>query len=309
MTTGNYRTRSFTLILVFVMLFSLCACNFPGFAGDERNKTPDADMVKTQIAGTLSAQDTLTAQAGEIPTTSTMTTISSPTVAVLTPGMATTVVSASTPIDPTSTQPIIRADVDTNCRLGPSTLYPVVGYLLVGQESSVHGRNSDQTWWHIATPKKPGTFCWAWGRSTRVQGDTSQLPVITPPPPPTLTPTAGNIAITAMFSNVHLCSGTPTAIFQITNTGSVTIESVSLVIENRDISAVVYSASSNAPFFSAPSGCPPGASALTPGGTAYVGGSIGLIPTGTNMHLAAQLCSGDNLSGDCLVYDFNWGIP
>jgi hypothetical protein len=193
--------------------------------------------------------------------------------------------------------------------MGPSKLYAVIGYLLVGQEAVVHGRNSDSSWWYIATPKKPGTFCWAWGGSTRVEGDTSTLPVITPPPPPTLTPTAGIISINATFSNVHSCGGTPTAIFQITNTGSVTIESVALTIRDMNTNTVVYSSSSNSPFFGAPNGCPPGASALAPGATGFVGGQIGIIPPGTNMNANAQLCSEDNLNGICLVYDFDWGIP
>ena len=309
MPTSRLRITVVIISIILLGVMGLNACNFPGFSGAESQETPDAETVKTQIAATLAAQDTLTAQAGELPTTPMNTSTIPPTLAVLTPGALTPVVPTTEAPPPPPGQPIIRADIDTNCRVGPSTLYPVVGYLLVGQESVVHGKNSDETWWYIATPEKTGTFCWAWGTSTRVEGDTSQLPVITPPPPPTLTPTAGNISITANFANIHLCGGTPTAIFTITNTGSVTIESVSLVIEDMDSSTVVYSTSSNSPFFPAPNGCPPGASALAPGDTAYVGGAIGLIPANTNMRLTAQLCSGDDLNGDCLTYNINWGVP
>jgi hypothetical protein len=87
------------------------------------------------------------------------------------------------------------------------------------------------------------------------------------------------------------------------------IESVSLVIEDLDTDTTVYSSSSNSPFFAAPGGCPPGASALEPGATGYVGGEIGLIPSGTSMRATAQLCSDEDLTGVCLVYQMDWGLP
>lgn len=299
MPTSKFRAL---MILVLAALTTLSACNYPGLSGSGNDDTPEADAVMTQIAQTIEAEITPPGEPAESPAAPTDTSIIPPTLGPTQPPAPATV-------EPSPGQPVIRAEVDTNCRQGPSTLYKVVGYLLVGGESTVHGRKNDNTWWYIATPKKPGTYCWAWGGSTRVEGDTSQLPVITPPPSPTLTPTAGAISIAASFSNVHSCGGTPTAIFQITNTGTVTIESVSLVIEDLDSSAIVYSSSSNAPFFAAPGGCPPGAAALGPGATGYVGGEIGPLPSGTNMRATAQLCPGDNLSGDCLVYQFNWGIP
>jgi hypothetical protein len=317
MPVNRFNVLRIALTVSILVIAMLSACNFPGISGDETESTSEAEVELTEFAQTVEAEGTLAAQTvvagvtlttqanvGADEPTATIPIEVSPTLPIVTP-----LLSSTPEPSPTLGQPIIYANVDTNCRMGPSTLYPVVGYLLVGQESIVHGRNSDSTWWYIETPKKPGTYCWAWGGSTRVEGDTRSLPVITPPPPPTLTPTTGAISIHATFSNVHSCAGSPTAIFQITNIGSLPIESVSLIIKNLNTNTVVYSQGSNNPFFGGPGGCPPGSSALAPGATGYVGGTIGIIPAGTNMSVEARLCSGDNLSGSCLVYNFNWSQP
>ena len=304
MTSYKHRAATILLVIILTALPILSACNFPGFANAENAGTPNAYTVKTHIAQTVAAQISPSPGTGVSPAAPT----GSPTATLTQPPTEGAPPATDAP-PPAAGQPTIRADVDTNCRLGPSKLYQVIGYVLVGQESSVHGRNSEGTWWYIATPLKPGSYCWAWSGSTRVEGDTSALPVITPPPPPTATPTVGMLAIVASFSDVHACSGNPTAVFQITNSGTVPVRSVSLFIKDMDTNTTLYSASSNAPFFDAPNGCPPGGSALGPGGTAYIGGAIGVIPAGTNMRMKATSCSELNLGGICLDSKLDWVHP
>jgi hypothetical protein len=83
-----------------------------------------------------------------------------------------------------SGEPVIWADVNTNCRLGPSRRYKVDGYLLISDESTVHGYDAGENWWYIANPQKDEQFCWVWRETTNVEGSTSSLPVITPSPMP-----------------------------------------------------------------------------------------------------------------------------
>jgi len=296
-------TREFSYKVIGIMILLslvLSACNFPGF-GDEE-EADDIKATETSLAQTLDAMNA----------SPTATEVSA---APVTPGTPSPTLPAAAPTTPppppTTGVPTIQADVDTNCRQGPSTLYPVLGYLLVGQTSTVQGRHasSSNPWWFIENPKKPGQYCWVWGQTTRVTGDTSMLPVITPPPPPTLTPTSGAVSIAASFVTVHNCGGNPTAIFSITNTGGVTIESVNLTIKDLTTNTTVYSEGSNSPFMASPGSCPPGASSLPPGATAYVGGAIGPIPVGNQLRATAKLCTGENLSGACLTYKFDWGMP
>jgi uncharacterized protein YraI len=89
----------------------------------------------------------------------------------------------------------VTVSVDTNCRLGPGTLYEIVGVLPVGQVAEVVGRSASSDNWIISLPSNLAVTCWVWGQYATVSGDTSTLPVITPPPAPTLTPTVPLVLI------------------------------------------------------------------------------------------------------------------
>lgn len=75
---------------------------------------------------------------------------------------------------------LISANLDTNCREGPDTVYPVTGHFLRGQTSEVHGSNVSQTWWYIKNPDNPEGKCWVWGETTYVEGTTNEVAIITP---------------------------------------------------------------------------------------------------------------------------------
>jgi len=83
-----------------------------------------------------------------------------------------------------SSLPKIWAEVNTNCRLGPSKWYAVDGYLVVGATSYVHGRDTTKNWWYIENPTKETSFCWVWTQTTVVEGSTSDVPVVAAPPSP-----------------------------------------------------------------------------------------------------------------------------
>ncbi len=71
-----------------------------------------------------------------------------------------------------------------NCRAGPGLVYDIIGYLYPGDVSPIEGRNAESTWWWIQQVTGWG-HCWVSDAVVEVRGDTSQVPVLLPPPTPT----------------------------------------------------------------------------------------------------------------------------
>ena len=111
------------------------------------------------------------------------------------PAVTPTLVS-TTAIPPTATQgaPTVTVSQNTNCRSGPGLVYDLLGALLVGEVASIIGLGQGVDYVIINNPDAVGT-CWLWLQFATLSGDTSQLPVMTPPPPPTptVTPTPAPI--------------------------------------------------------------------------------------------------------------------
>jgi hypothetical protein len=148
-------TQKLWIIIVVLGLIFLClAIVFSvDFIPYRRQEADQAFQTSTALAQTSTAQ--------AAPTNTLVPTVTQ-----------TEVQTATTETPPAQTgAPTIRANVDTNCRLGPSTLYDIVGYLLADRQSEVRGRNDAQTWWYIENPGKSGAYCWVWGQTTNVQGD------------------------------------------------------------------------------------------------------------------------------------------
>jgi len=105
---------------------------------------------------------------------------------VVAPGPPAPVIVTVAPVSPpaSTTYPAIWASINTNCRLGPSTMYPVDGYLTVGITSYVHGTDSAHFYWYIEHPQRTGQFCWVWTSTTHVEGDTNAVPVVAASPAP-----------------------------------------------------------------------------------------------------------------------------
>lgn len=95
----------------------------------------------------------------------------------------------------TPAPPMATAFQDANCRFGPGSGYNITGSLLNGESAPIVGRNAETTWWVIQT--KSGATCWIWDGTVTVSGDTSQVPVIAPPPTPTFTPEAAPLSAPA----------------------------------------------------------------------------------------------------------------
>ena len=106
----------------------------------------------------------------------------------------------ATPLPPTSTSTpestatpaitTVSVSVATNCRTGPDVVYPLVLVFQPGATAEVVGKYQEPNYWIIKTPTDD--TCWLWGEYATVQGDTSTLAEMVPPPAPVVevTPTA-----------------------------------------------------------------------------------------------------------------------
>jgi len=137
----------------------------------QASPTPVAGAAETAVASTLAAAFTQTALAAPPTATASMTSTPEPT--------ATPTVS----LTPTPEGAFASLSANTHCRTGPLAIYDLIATVLTGQQVRIVGKNFAGDYWYVTTPN--GRDCWMWGRYAQVSGDTSQLPVFTPPPSPT----------------------------------------------------------------------------------------------------------------------------
>lgn len=172
MKTNNIKTRYCILgILTLIVLVTGCASP-TGLV--EASETPEPTQTKlpptstaTEIPPTLTntPRPTLTSSPTELPTsTSTETPTSTPEPAVL------------------------AFEVDAVCMMGASYGHIVDHYVSPGTEYPLLGQLQDHSWWLVEAPDGPA--CWVDEAVASVRGDIETLPVVTPPPFPSITPTA-----------------------------------------------------------------------------------------------------------------------
>lgn len=163
----------YVLVLIIVLILSCnLGTNIPS-EGDTGESTIDPQVLIDQaVAETMAAQTQITGSVQE-------------TVAAM----------GSNPLQITETPMIpvgseirkINVSLETNCRSGPGPAYEILGVLFVGEDAEVVGRSAASDNWVIKLPSNPSITCWLWGQYATVNGDTSSLPVVAPPPTPTPT--------------------------------------------------------------------------------------------------------------------------
>jgi len=223
---------------------------------------------------------------------------------------------ATITLTPTLENPMIHATTDTNCREGPGVVYDIVGYLLVGKEVPVLGRLKGGGWWYIQHPTQSNERCWVWSSSTEVEGDTSDLPYIDPPPTPTPSPTNTSTpfaAFSASFSNVHNCGGAGMQItYQVGNTGNMAFESARIDFTDVSQGTSSWSQFNTLTFFPTAASCPGSAvESMGPGSTYFImHGPATLTPLpGDTMQATLKLCTENNLGGTCVNRTLNYIFP
>jgi hypothetical protein len=294
------RRSPLTLFLVFTV-FSIInsSCNSQPTATDDLQATIDAAVAGTVYAflGTKQAS-THTPAPTQIPTTAAPSFTPTFTPNTSTPTYTPSPTSTLTPTATNSS--LISAEVNTNCREGPSTAYRVVGYLLVGDIVEVHGHNASETWWYIQNPTTAGQYCWVWAETTAVTGEVNNLPEVTPPPPPTKkASTSCGFSIKSV--KIHNCGGVPVAFFKVYNHSTIALESGGLTITDLTNGKHVFGpSSSNAPFLSSDQCNTSYIDRLGAGKSLYMAGSLGKnVKPGHVLNAIIRLCTKEGLNGYC----------
>lgn len=322
----------FGLVLtISILLLAVQACGLPFFAASPTPAGLDPNQVALLV--TLALKDTelqatnakLTSDAippshTPVPPTqtptSTLTETPTPTatwVPVLTlPPTATPVGGASAVPTMVATRvpdpgdemlPKIYAEIDSNCRSGPAQNYKRLGYLLVGESSVIVGRNNSWTWWYIKEPHRTGILCWVWSGSTRVEGDTSNVPVIVMPTvtPFNKTPISSIVSFSIAGVKIVQCSGQQTIMIKVKNNGKNRFESAWLRIYDLSLNVMVYGPSSgDTPFRSSYQDCSAGIDNLDPDAIRYLGADIGNQNLSSHIiEISILMCTEEGLAGQC----------
>jgi hypothetical protein len=280
----------------FIFLISLSACDLMGAPAAPTQDT--AAFIQTQVV-------LLVASTAQVQTD-----IANSVVQTLAAMQTNTPESTFTPtFTITPAFPMVGVTVETNCRSGPGTAYEALGIVFVGDTAQVVGRNSTSEYWIIKLPSNHATTCWLWGKYATVVGNTSGLPVSTPPPTPSPAPSPTTaVSFAADFTSVTLCPATWVSVtFKITNTGKVTWES----IQTKVVDNVSHSSGQNDDddVFTRVTACDSGPASqnLAPGEVGY--SSAILVPpspAGHSVTASFRVCSEDDMSGVCKEKSFTF---
>ena len=121
----------------------------------------------------------------------------------------------ATPIvaEPVDGEPLLRALVDVNIRVGPGVAYERDSFVLKGETAVVLGRHAESGWWKIVCPERSeGNVCWVSGGSeyTSVSNGAAAQAVVAPPTPTAAPTVAAKIAPTAVSELSEAADATQT---------------------------------------------------------------------------------------------------
>ena len=272
----------------------------------------DLSVINTAVAGTLAAATQTTVPGlpvtgdGSPTLTVTSTGIAespTPTMTVLAPTATMTALSLTT-ATPILTPGVVQlyVSVPTNCRLGPSVQYTRVGGLQLGQVANVVGRNATGDYWIIRNPSRANENCWLWGQYATVVGDTSNLPVVLPPPLPTPVP-----GFDAALNDLESCPGSGWWLdIALENNGGITFQSLFMTLRDTDTGTELVLYQDN---FIDRDGCnvQEDQGDLDPEDTVVVSSpAFSYDPAGHEIRTRITLCSGPGQSGTCLSESFDF---
>lgn len=305
------------LLPVLIFAIALQACLPTGAP------TLDPNFIGTLIAQTMAAytptsSPVITVTSSESPTptwtvtttatvetpsptlTETLTTTLSPT---LNPSATLTPLATSTlAISPGVVQ--VSVSVPTNCRVGPGVAYARVSALRVGEVAEVVARHATGDYWIIRTPGTTNQTCWLWGQYATVTGDTSALPIFTPPAPPATATPAPSFDVA--YEGMESCTGTGWWVeLGLENIGAMTFRSMTFTIEDRDTDVSLTQRSNG---FINKNGCSETETreTLAPDVSRTVSSPVLTAnPTGHRLRATITLCSNTGQSGTCVTQTVN----
>ncbi len=275
-----------TAFSIMIILLGASACS-PQVSGPVLGNAVDTAIAQTKDVQTSVANAVASTMAAMVTNTPEFT---------FTPSLTPTPTFTLTPA-----YPLVSVSVDTNCRTGPGNAYDMIGGLAVGQTAEVIGRDAASQFWLIHNPSNPSVICWLWGKYATVTGNTSGLPIATPPPTPTpkATPTPWASFKLVYASTLH-CGTSYYLKFKITNNGTVTWQSNKVMITDQvthQVRDVAYD------YFDNLVSCTQSEEADN-----LKAGEVGMTrsdnlasnPAGHSILATIGLCSDYNLTGTCL---------
>jgi hypothetical protein len=289
--------KKLTYILLFILITGIALLS--AGCGNQMDEADflaalDTAVAATDFAQAAEIQQTLDAEVAFTPTE----TIAPTSTETLLPELTST----STPEPGDFEPPIVQVSLDTNCRSGPGKVYPYLGGLFVGQESTVHGIDPSGAWYYIVNPDIEESYCWIWGYYAETSGDTEPLPIFTPGPTPNTVP-----EYTAEYRELETCNGAWRVEFTIENTGPVTLESISVHVLDTITDEQTGISTMNS--FMAAGGCDLVADEdlLFPGESGFtISFDLSADPTDHYSFATIKACTQENLEGNCLVREFNF---
>lgn len=306
------KAKTYTLLTVIFFVSTACAMPFisevtPDPLSEAMTSTAIANSIYTNLTQTaIAIPASPTALATPVAATNTATALPTATSGEtptpnLTPSPTITLTQTPTPLlTQTPIGVFISVSQNTNCRTGPGKIYDYVGALLVGETTEVVGREATRNYWYVRNPDRKGQYCWLWGEYATIVGDTSRLPILTPPPTPTPRPN-----FSAEYIRHDSCSGVY-FVFDVNNTGGITFQSYQIELEDTETGAIVTRQSNT---FETWKGC----NVLSSNTAFYPGKNIKLpsaefiyIPTHHKIHALFILCTADELKGSCITKELNF---
>jgi hypothetical protein len=323
-------------LTVVILLSALSACNLPDPAIIAATNPSPADgtaviqtevarvvasteAAQTQTAGMIASAIAVETQAAEIvaSTMAAQTEVANSVASTLTamitntpeftvtPSLTSTSLPTSTPtFTLTPDLPRVSVSVETNCRKGPGLVYEVLGVLRVGETAEIVGRDFGNGNWIIRLPSNPAIICWIWRNYATTTGDIAPVPVFTPEP--TSTPSA---RFSVSYVDVTACAPQYAFHFQVDNTGSITWESIRIVITNNTASSTTTHTLDS---FRSYEGCSVESNQqnLEPGEGGHVAninpGQFNYDPSGDQFTAVVTVCSENGLAGTCLSKTINF---
>ena len=169
------------LISIFILIFSLTACNLPSV-----EQTSPPGNVQTAAALTVEAELLHLMASATFPVT------------LSTNSLSPTFGPTAT-ITPTYSVPILTVREQTNCRAGPGQEYEVQFTYLPNVKLEILGRYEPNNFWLVKSNESPSGECWLWGEYADAGGSYWTVPSVTPPPTATNPPPRAPVIIWDYF--------------------------------------------------------------------------------------------------------------
>jgi hypothetical protein len=298
------KTLKLILVICCILVLGITSCQ-----GSPSQVEPiPEDQLKTLVAGTLTAVaiDVAQSQTAAVPPTETSTPTETLAPATETSGPPT--------VTPTREMVTLTMTGATNCRRGTSTYFPVIKTFEAGDVVEVIGINSAGDYYYVKAAESETGGCWVWNQFATLSGNANALAVYTPVPTPL--PTATNTpppvpVYTVTYAGLTACGTGWAANFSITNTGSLTLQSIRILNYLEGVTDPFVHESND---FTQWSGGVKYAvvSEIGKGVTMIVStcqpGKFDTDPTNKTVQSKITICSRDDLEGACTVTNLEF-IP